>query len=53
MKNFVMPQIEISKFNMENIVMASGANNWVPAIENEETKVQVNFEELKVAEVTL
>ena len=53
MKKFVMPQIEISKFNTENIITTSGAYNWVPAIENEEAKVQVNFEELKVADVTL
>ena len=53
MKKFMMPEIEISRFNMENIVMASGTNNWVPAIENEETKVQVSFEELKTVDVTL
>jgi len=46
MRKFVMPQLEISEFSMEKIVLTSGINNWVPALEEEETKVQVNFEQL-------
>lgn len=46
MKRFVIPQLEISKFSMEKVVMASGTNNWVPDIAEEATKVQVDFEQL-------
>jgi len=46
MKSFVMPYIEIAKFNVENIVMASGSGNWVPDIADEAMKVQVDFEQL-------
>jgi len=46
MKKFIIPQLEISKFSMEKVVMASGVNNWLPALEDETTKVQVNFEQL-------
>ncbi len=47
MKNYIMPQIEISKFNKENIVMSSATNNWVPAIAAETNKAWLDYDRLE------
>ena len=46
MKKFIIPQLEISEFSMEKVVMASGVSNWLPVLEDEKTKVRVDFEQL-------
>ena len=54
MKKYIIPQIEISSFMMENVVMASGTNGFIQPLtdwkgsDTNKSLVEISLEDMQV-----